>query len=107
MGIENEDDELEYEGGITPFNYLRDSIQLGSFLPNRMLIYLGGKEVLLEEGGLLASRAAKSGIQVSMVQEPSGIHLWSMFPDILVQDDRARQNSLDRLVEFVSGSIKK
>ncbi|CAO3625881.1 unnamed protein product [Mucor hiemalis] len=107
MGIENEDEELEYEDGITPFNYLRESTELGLILPSRMLVFLGGKEVLLDEGGLMAQRAAKSGIQVSMVQEPSGIHLWSMLPGVLLNDKHSRQNMIDRLVAFVAGTIKK
>jgi acetyl esterase/lipase len=105
MGPEKEDEDNEYEDGLTPFNYLRESTQLGNMLPGRMLIYLGGKEVLLEEGGLLASRAARSGVQVVMVQEPSGIHLWPLFPDIFIKDQSARQNVIDRLVDFVAGTI--
>lgn len=107
MGIENEDEELEYEDGITPFNYLKESTELGLILPSRMLVFLGGKEVLLDEGGLMAQRAAKSGIQVSMVQEPSGIHLWSMLPGVLLNDKHSQQNMIDRLVAFVAGTIKK
>jgi acetyl esterase/lipase len=107
MGPENEEDDNEYEDGYTPFNYLRESTELGKILPGRMLVYLGGKEVLLDEGGLIASRAARSGIQVVMVQEPSGIHLWSMFPDIFVKEYQQRQIAIDRFVDFVAGTIKK
>lgn len=107
LGPENEEEDNEYEDGLTPFAYLRESTQLGNMLPGRMLVYLGGKEVLLDEGGLIASRAARSGVQVVMVQEPSGIHLWPMFPDIFIKDQSARQNVIDRLVDFVAGTIKK
>ncbi|KAG2237209.1 Alpha/Beta hydrolase protein [Thamnidium elegans] len=108
LGIENDDDDIiEYEGGLSPFAYLRESVQLGSILPGRMLFYLGGKEVLLEEGGILANRASRSGIQVMVVQEPSGIHLWSMLPDVLIKDEQVRQYVVDRFVEFVEGTIKK
>lgn len=97
-----EADDIEYESDLRPFVYLRNTVELGSFLPSRLLIYLGGKEVLLEEGGLLASRARNSGVQVMVVQEPNGVHLWSMLPDILIKDDYSRQNAIDRFVEFVS-----
>ncbi|KAI7863102.1 Alpha/Beta hydrolase protein [Mucor mucedo] len=107
MGIESEDEVIEYEGGLSPFAYLRDSVDLGSLLPSRMLVYLGGKEVLLEEGGLLANRAARSGVQVMVVQEPSGIHLWSMLPDIFIKQDDVKQYAVDRFVDFVAGTIKK
>ena len=107
LGIETDDDVLAYEGGIKPFTFLRDATELGSFLPKRMLVYLGGKQVLLDEGGLFASRASQSGIQVSMVQEPSGIHLWSMLPEILLQDQKARQLAVDRLVDFIAGTVVK
>jgi acetyl esterase/lipase len=95
-------DEAEYESDLRPFGYLKNTVELGSFLPSRLLVYLGGKEVLLEEGGLLASRARNSGVQVMVVQEPSGVHLWSMLPDILIKEDHSRQNAIDRFVEFVS-----
>lgn len=107
MGIEKDDEILEYEDGLSPFVYLRDSVDLGAILPGRMLFYLGGKEVLLEEGGLLANRAARSGIQVMVVQEPSGVHLWSMLPDVLIQQDDVKQYVVDRFVDFVVGTIKK
>jgi acetyl esterase/lipase len=95
-------EDSEYEGGLSPFTYLDKSMVIGSFVPKRMLVYLGGKQVLLEEGGILASRAGSSGVQVMVVQEPSGIHLWPMFANDLVEDINVRQNAVDKLVEFVS-----
>ncbi|KAI8072254.1 Alpha/Beta hydrolase protein [Gilbertella persicaria] len=98
-------EDSEYEDDVPPFRYLRHDIDLASFLPRRLLVLLGGKEVLLDEGGILASRARSSGVQVMMVQEPTGVHLWSMFPDIMIQDATARQAVMDRLVEFVVGTV--
>lgn len=99
------EDEAEQE--LRPFGYLKESVELGSFLPNRLLLYLGGKEVLLDEGGLLASRARSSGVQVVVVQEPSGIHLWSMLPDIFTDEWQIKQNAVDRFVQFVTEIVKK
>lgn len=101
------DDEQEQQQELSPFGYLRDTVELGSFLPNRLLLYLGGKEVLLDEGGLLASRARSSGIQVVVVQEPSGVHLWSMLPDIFIDEWQIKQNAIDRFVQFVTEIAKK
>ncbi|KAI7905512.1 Alpha/Beta hydrolase protein [Cokeromyces recurvatus] len=111
MGPENEDEydsdeEEEKERQLRPFGYLRNTVELGSFLPSRLLLYLGGKEVLLDEGGLLASRARSSGVQVIVVQEPSGAHLWSMLPDIFIKDLSIKQNAIDRFVEFISETIQ-
>ncbi|CEP16816.1 hypothetical protein [Parasitella parasitica] len=109
MGPEENDSDKESDGGkseMEPFSYLRHNVELGSFLPARMLFFLGGKEVLLDEGGLLASRARNSGIQVAVVQEPSGVHLWSMLPDIFIKDQSAKQFMLDRFVEFVASTIE-
>ncbi|CAO3702126.1 unnamed protein product [Rhizopus stolonifer] len=110
---ENEDEydytvpELEYEDNLSPFGYLNSSTPMGSFLPNRMLIYLGGHEVLLDEGGAFASKAREGGIQVIVTQEPTGIHLWSMLPDVLSSESHIKQNVTDRFVEFVSGVLRK
>lgn len=109
LGPENNDSDDESDDArpeVRPFVYLRGHVQLGSFLPSRMLFFLGGKEVLLDEGGLLASRARSSGIQVVVVQEPSGVHLWSMLPDIFIKDQSVKQYVLDRFVDFVAGTIK-
>ncbi|CAO3610782.1 unnamed protein product [Mucor fragilis] len=110
LGPEKNDSDDESDDGtpeVSPFVYLREHVQLGSFLPSRMLFLLGGKEVLLDEGGLLASRARSSGIQVVVVQEPSGAHLWSMLPDVFIKDPSVKQYMLDRFVDFVAGTIKK
>ncbi|EIE90112.1 hypothetical protein G6F46_009304 [Rhizopus delemar] len=110
---ENEDEDdytipvSKYEDDLSPFSYLNSTVPMGSFLPNRMLIFLGGQEVLLDEGGSLASKAREGGIQVVVAQEPTGIHLWSMLPDVLCKEDYVKQNSIDRLVEFVAGILRK
>ena len=103
---DSDDESDDEKPELSPFAYLRGDVQLGSFLPPRMLFFLGGKEVLLDDGGLLASRARSSGIQVVVVQEPSGIHLWSMLPDTMIKDPSVKQYMLDRLVEFVASTIK-
>ncbi|OBZ84345.1 Carboxylesterase LipF [Choanephora cucurbitarum] len=100
-------EDAEYEDDIPPFRYLRQTNELASFIPRRLLVLLGGKEVLLEEGGILASRATGSGVQTMVVQEPTGVHLWFMFLDILVEDSSSRQAMMDRFVEFVYGTIKR
>ncbi|CEJ02058.1 hypothetical protein RMCBS344292_16075 [Rhizopus microsporus] len=108
---EDEDDytvpEAKYEDGLSPFEYLKSDVEVGSCLPKRMLLFLGGQEVLLDEGGYLASKARQGGVQVVVVQEPTGKHLWSMLPDILAEEAHVKQTVCDRLVEFVSNCIHK
>jgi acetyl esterase/lipase len=104
---DNESEDGNGQQELQPFGYLSSNVEFGSFLPNRLLLYLGGKEVLLDEGGFLASRARSSGIQVVVVQEPTGIHLWSMLPDILTDEWEIKQNAVDRFVHFVAGIVKK
>lgn len=108
---EDEDDytvpEAKYEDGLSPFEYLKSDVEVGSCLPKRMLLFLGGQEVLLDEGGYLASKARQGGVQVVVVQEPTGKHLWSMLPDILAEETHVKQTVCDRLVEFVSNCIHK
>ncbi|KAI8647887.1 Alpha/Beta hydrolase protein [Parasitella parasitica] len=109
MSPEKDDDDNESDNGKTeigPFTYLSHNAQMGSFLPARMLFFLGGKEVLLDDGGFLASKARSSGVQAVVVQEPSGVHLWSMLPDIFIKDQSVKQFMLDRFVEFIANTIK-
>ncbi|KAI8986973.1 Alpha/Beta hydrolase protein [Pilobolus umbonatus] len=94
-----------YEDDLLPFEYLDKEVQLGSFLPKKLLVYLGGKEVLLDEGGLFASRAMQTGVTVQVVQERSGIHLWPLFPDIFVNDITTRQNIIDKFTCFVNDIV--
>ncbi|KAI8977269.1 Alpha/Beta hydrolase protein [Mycotypha africana] len=86
-----------------PFGYLPTTVDVGTFLPQHLLFFLGGKEVLLDEGGLLASRARSAGIQdVVVFQEPSGIHLWPLFAEYLIEDRSVEQNAINTFVDFVN-----
>ncbi|KAG0178270.1 hypothetical protein DFQ28_004758 [Apophysomyces sp. BC1034] len=94
------------EDGEQPFNYLSESVDLGSFLPRQMIVFVGGKEVLLDEAGMFAARARNGGVQVTMIQEPDQPHLWSMLGWRTVHDQHVWQNSIDRWVDFVANTVK-
>ncbi|KAI9483572.1 MAG: Alpha/Beta hydrolase protein [Benjaminiella poitrasii] len=103
---DKEEEKDTNERKLRPFGYLSRNVEFASFLPSRLLVLLGGKEVLLDEGGILASRARGSGVQVMVIQEPSGVHLWSMLPDIFIKDQHAKQSVIDRFVQFIAETIK-
>ncbi|KAI7852037.1 Alpha/Beta hydrolase protein [Circinella umbellata] len=101
-----EENYIPEEGDQQPFRYLPDQIDLATHLPKRILITVGGNEVLLDEAGYLSSRARHGGINVTLLQAPEQIHLWSMLPDILVKDINVRQNAVDHLVRFVEQCVR-
>ncbi|KAI9495063.1 Alpha/Beta hydrolase protein [Zychaea mexicana] len=94
------------EEGDQPFRYLPDQVDLATSLPRHMLITVGGNEVLLDEAGYLASRARAGGVAVTLCQAPDQTHLWSMLPDVLVQDVNVRQNAVDHFVRFVELCVR-
>lgn len=88
--------------GDQPFTYLPERIELGQYLPRRMLIFVGGREVLLDEAGYLASRARQGGVNVIMIQSPKQVHLWSLLGPVVVSDSRVYQDSVDHIVNWLS-----
>ena len=101
-----EENYIPVEGEQQPFRYLPDQIDIATHLPRHILITVGGNEVLLDEAGYLSSRARNGGINVTLLQAPEQIHLWSMLPDVLVKDINVRQNAVDHLVKFVEQCIR-
>ncbi|KAI8149126.1 Alpha/Beta hydrolase protein [Fennellomyces sp. T-0311] len=94
------------EEGEQPFRYLPDRVDLAPSLPRRMLITVGGSEVLLDEAGLLAARARDGGVAVTLIQSPDQVHLWSLLPDVLVEDAHVRQMAIDHFVGFVEQCVR-
>ncbi|KAF7727541.1 hypothetical protein EC973_007414 [Apophysomyces ossiformis] len=94
------------EEGEQPFQYIPSSFDLATFLPRHMLIFVGGKEVLLDEAGRLEARARSGGVQVTMIQQPDEPHLWSMLGGVTIRDPHVWQNSIDRWAYFVANTIK-
>ncbi|KAI8368150.1 Alpha/Beta hydrolase protein [Radiomyces spectabilis] len=90
--------------GDQPFEYLTQDIPW-TFLPSSMLVMVGGREVLLDEAGMLAARARSNGVDVTLYQAPLEIHLWSMLGLPVIHDPKIYQASTDILVHFLSGCV--
>lgn len=91
--------------GEQPFRYLPSQVNMATCLPRKMLVIVGGNEVLLDEAGYLASRARDGGVQVTLLQSPDQIHLWSMLGPVVVDDRKALQNAIDHTVQFVADVV--
>ncbi|KAI7864836.1 hypothetical protein BDF14DRAFT_1831086 [Spinellus fusiger] len=74
--------------------------RLSSCLPRRLLILVGGKEVLLDDAGYLAEKARAHGLEVVLAPSPNDSHLGILLSTS--QDTRQHQRTTDLWVEFVS-----
>ncbi|KAI9013984.1 Alpha/Beta hydrolase protein [Phycomyces nitens] len=90
----------------TAFKLFTTTLSLASALPRRMLILVGGHEVLLDDAGLLAEKARKHGLQVTLVQIPEQVHLWALLGKVVTKDPKVIQKTTDQFVEFVGYSRK-
>ncbi|KAL0081400.1 Alpha/Beta hydrolase protein [Phycomyces blakesleeanus] len=90
----------------TAFKLFTTTLPLADALPHRMLILVGGHEVLLDDAGLLAEKARKHGLQVTLVQVPEQVHLWPLLGNIVVKDPEVIQKTTERFVDFVGYSRK-
>ncbi|ORZ01626.1 Alpha/Beta hydrolase protein [Syncephalastrum racemosum] len=98
---------LHPEGGAQPFRYLgQNQKPLSSCVPPRMLIMVGGHEVLLDEAGYLAAAGREGGAAVTLFQAPSQVHLFSLL-GFVFGDMNAWQQSVDYVASFVSDICNK
>lgn len=105
--IERMEESYIPDEGEQPFRYLAQNQKpLSSCVPRRMLIMVGGHEVLLDEAGYLAAAGREGGAAVTLFQAPGQVHLFSLLGFVFGDVD-AWQHSVDCVASFVSDTCNK
>lgn len=73
---------------------------------NGMYITFGSEEVLAPETRTLISRLEKSGVNISMREDPGGIHAWAIASLFLEESIEQRIQGIKELVKMVAWNIR-
>jgi acetyl esterase/lipase len=90
------------------FGYLQAWDDLAKHLPSRILVSVGGREVLLDDAVWLVTKARESGCSdVSLLRIPNQIHLGALLGPPFIKDSIEWERSLDRWVDFVKAGLNR
>ncbi|KAI8093493.1 Alpha/Beta hydrolase protein [Halteromyces radiatus] len=107
--FDDDDDDLPRPSinKIKPLGYL-DTIDdnFAKYLPSKILVTVGGKEVLLDDAAWLVKKIRESGgLDVTLLQSPGQVHLSTLLGPPFVQDTSEWNRTLDQWTEFIQRMI--
>jgi acetyl esterase/lipase len=90
---------LPHNKDIEAFSYRVKTVSYAQFLPHHIVVFVGGKEVLLDVGLVFAKRCREENLRVSVIREELP-HDWAMLGRLFTSDHNVVKRAVITVVDL-------